>query len=154
MHMANQLDPNTNTQVPVISFLFQNLALVLFFASGGHGEVIGAFVRSFDVYPPGSLPETAVLLSAVLSFAAMVVTVGLKIAAPVFLLLVVVSVCVGFLAKMAPTLHILEASFPIRIMAALFLMVLFLPSMMSAFDEAASGSGIDNRQHEECWRSP
>ena len=50
MHMANQLDPNTNTQVPVISFLFQNLALVLFFASGGHGDVIGAFVRSFEAF--------------------------------------------------------------------------------------------------------
>ena len=141
MHMANQIDPNTNTQLPVIGFLFQNLAIVLFFMSGGHGIILSAFMKSFDHYPPGTLPDTAVLMPSLLSFASIVITAGLRIAAPVFLLLVIVTVCVGFLAKMAPTLHILEASFPIRIMVALVLMVMFLPAMMAGFDETMHSVG-------------
>jgi flagellar biosynthetic protein FliR len=135
MHMANQIDPNTNTQLPVIGFLFQNIAIVLFFVSGGHQIVLNAFMKTFDLYPPGALPETGVLLATLLSFASLVISAGLKIAAPVFLLLVVVTVCVGFLAKMAPTLHILEASFPIRILVGFTLLVMFLPAMMAGFDD-------------------
>jgi len=141
MHMANQIDPNTSTNMPVIGFFFQNMAMVFFFAAGGHRIVLQAFVRSFDMQPPGVTPDVDVLLPSLLSFASLVMTAAIKIAGPVFLLLIIVSVCVGFLAKMAPNLHILEASFPIRILAGFILLVIFMPGMMGAFDAALNDVG-------------
>jgi len=141
VHMANQVDPNTHTQVPVTGFLFRNMGVILFFASGGHRIVLAAFARSFDANPPGSLPPPDAMIDTVLGFTGMVLAAGLKIAAPVFFILVVVTVCIGFLAKMAPNLHILEASFPIRILSGLLLMVLMMPVIMEAFEDVLEQAG-------------
>lgn len=141
IHMANQVDPNTRTQLPITAFLFRNMGIILFFAAGGHHLVLRAFSHSFDAWPPGSMPPPDVLMPALLDFSGLVLTGALKVAAPVFFVLVVVTVCVGILAKMAPQLHVLEASFPIRILSGMLLLVIFLPSMMDAFDDLLESTG-------------
>ena len=63
-----------------------------------------------------------------------------------FIVLVIVTISVGFLAKVAPQLHILEASWPIRIASGLTLMILFLPQIMSAFETALDTMGVNLHQ--------
>jgi flagellar biosynthetic protein FliR len=141
LNMANQVDPVTRTSQPLLSHLFQAMALVLFFAAGGHGLVLGALVRSFEAVPPGTFTPRPALALALVSCTGDLMEAALRIAGPVFVLLVALSVCVAFLAKVAPALNILEASYPVRILGTLVLLVLFLPAMMRAFDDLLAAAG-------------
>ena len=135
INLADQVDPTTRHNVPILSHLLGTMAVILFFTAGGHEMVVGAFMRSFAAYPVGSLPDPQALGGFLVDFTGAMVVAGIRLAAPVFLVMVIVTVTVGFLAKVAPQLHVLEASYPIRIVAALILLVLFLPKMVYSFDD-------------------
>lgn len=142
LNMANQVDPVTRASQPLLSHLFQAIALVLFFGAGGHGMVLGAVLRSFESVPPGRFVPGPATADAVLSFTGTMMAAGLRFAGPTFLLLVVLTVCIGFLAKVAPALNILEASYPVRILGALALLATFLPWMMDVFDGLLETAGL------------
>lgn len=134
MHMSAQMDPSSKTSLPLIAFLWRNIAIVLFFSSGCHFLVMGAFLESYEILPVGEIPDPELLKNALLTYASAILSAGLRLAAPVFFVLTLVTVSVGFLTKMAPKLHVLEASFPIRIIASMVLMVAFMPRMIETMD--------------------
>lgn len=132
--LAAQVDPTTRHPLPFLGFLFQNLALLLFFAAGGQAMVLGAITGSYAAIPVGQAPNMDYLLEFVLELSTGVIVTGVRIAAPVFFVMIVVTVGVGLLAKVAPNLGLLEASYPIRILGALVLLVIFLPTFGDVFD--------------------
>lgn len=146
LNLSNQVDPVTGLSQPLLSQLFMSLAALLFFLSGGHALVLTALVASFDGVKPGTFALGPELFEPLLGFTLAMIGAGVKMAAPVFVLLIVVTVCVGFLAKVAPQLHILEASWPVRIASGLLLMVLFLPQMLETFEGVLQAMGV--RLHE------
>ncbi|MAG56838.1 MAG: hypothetical protein CMJ83_11145 [Planctomycetes bacterium] len=143
LNLANQVDPVTGMSQPLMSQLFMSLAALMFFISDGHEIVLSALIGSFDGVPPGSFSLGPELLDPLLAYTVGMIGAGVKMAAPVFILLIVITVCVGFLAKVAPQLHILEASWPIRILSALVLTVLFLPNIMGSFDSVMDAMGVN-----------
>ena len=142
LNVANQVDPITGLSQPLLSHLFMSIAGILFFAAGGHEVILSALISSFESVRPGTFSLTPDMFEAMLAFTLAMIGAGVKMAAPVFIVLIIVTICVGFLAKVAPQLHILEASWPIRIASGLILMVLFLPQIMAAFDRALDTMGV------------
>ena len=65
--------------VPLLAFLFQNLALVLFFAVGGHGLVLGALIGSFEAFPVGEFPPTERWAPFLLSWSGQVLATGSQV---------------------------------------------------------------------------
>lgn len=59
---------------------------------------------------------------------------GLAFAAPVMVLLVLVSILMGLLSRMVPHLNVLEVGFSIRIILALLAMFTFAPLVEPAID--------------------
>ena len=146
LNLSNQIDPITGLSQPLLSQLFMSLGALIFFISGGHALVLTALVSSFDGVQPGSFSLGPEMFEPLLGFTLAMIGAGVKMAAPVFILLIIVTVCVGFLAKVAPQLHILEASWPLRIASGLVLMILFLPQMLETFDGVLQFMGV--RLHE------
>lgn len=68
-----------------------------------------------------------------MAFSSDMVTAAFRMAGPALLILMIVTACIALLAKVAPALHVLEASYPIRLLAGFGLMFLFLPDFSTSF---------------------
>jgi flagellar biosynthetic protein FliR len=127
LNLANQVDPISGQPVPLIGYLYEVLAVILFFAMHAHHALIAALVRSFQGVPPGKFAFDERLAASLAGFGGGVIESAIRLAAPVFAALVLLSVMIGLLSKVAPQWHILDTSYPIRAGAGLFLVFASLP---------------------------
>jgi flagellar biosynthetic protein FliR len=127
LNLANQVDPISGQPVPLIGYLYEVLGVILFFAMHAHHAIIGALVRSFEGMPPGRFVLDERLAASLVGFGGGVIESAIRLAAPVFAALVLLSVMIALLSKVAPQWHILDTSYPIRAGAGLFLVFASLP---------------------------
>ncbi|MBU2503295.1 flagellar biosynthetic protein FliR [bacterium] len=124
--IVNSFDPTTQSQVSVLGQLYYLLTVLLFFATGTHHILVGAMVRSCEILPPFSGIQTAGASWFLLQEFGEVFAVGLRIAAPVVLVLLLVSSAMGVIVKTVPQLNILVVGFPIKIGVGVFVFGLSL----------------------------
>jgi flagellar biosynthesis protein FliR len=127
LNLANQIDPINGQPVPLIGYLYEIIAVVLFFAMHAHHALLGAIVRSFESVRPGRFVLDEKLAASLAGFGAGVIESSIRLAAPVFVALVLLSVMVGLMSKVAPQWHMLDTSYPIRAGIGLFLVFASLP---------------------------
>ncbi|MFW5836890.1 MAG: flagellar biosynthetic protein FliR, partial [Desulfovibrionaceae bacterium] len=75
---------------------------------------------SFKLVPPGSLFLTPEVGRQVLTFAAQIFTMAIRIAAPVVAAIFMVDLALGLISKVSPQIHVLMLGFPIKITVGLF----------------------------------
>jgi flagellar biosynthetic protein FliR len=127
LNLANQIDPISSQPVPLIGYLFEVMSVILFFAMNAHHALLGALVRSFQALKPGRFTLDDRLVASLVGFGGGVIEAAVRLAAPVFAALVLLSVMIGLMSKVAPQWHILDTSYPIRAGAGLFLVFASLP---------------------------
>lgn len=152
LNLAQQVDPISNSQQTIIASLLVYAGYVLFFAMDAHVRVLEAIVESFRLVPPGQFAVGGDLAEHLIEFTVWVFLTGLRMAAPVYFILLIVTITVGFLAKVAPQLNVLEASWPIRILSAMILLILFVEPVVSAFQFAVDGMAANLMQVLEAVR--
>jgi flagellar biosynthetic protein FliR len=122
MTMVNVLDPQSGTQVPVVSRFVYIVFVLIFLFANGHLVVIKALVDSFKVIPPGLVafwaPET---FSEVMLAVGRMYILAVKVAAPVVGLLFCAKVSFGIVAKAVPQMQVLFVGMPLYILAGLVL---------------------------------
>ncbi|MBU1071993.1 flagellar biosynthetic protein FliR, partial [bacterium] len=115
------------------------LAVLLFFALDGHHALIGAMVNSCRLVPPFAPLEVAAgSWLAAEGFAAFF-AIGLRVAAPVILVLLLVSVAMGFIVKTVPQINILVVGFPIKIAVGLAALGVSLTFFNQVFQSLVGG---------------
>ena len=126
-NMSAIADPATGLNTPLITRIYEGLFLLGLLAVDGHHLLMRALVDSFERAPVGRIAlETGLWHGVRLLFSEMF-TAGLTFAAPVTVLLVLVSLLIGLLARAVPQLNVLEVGFTLRIVVALFAMYVFAP---------------------------
>lgn len=133
--MAEILDPMSGEPFGPVSMLAEMLFILLFFASEGHHFLLKMLQRSYHVFPLGSLPEIGNLTNMVVQSGAAMMMTGLKIAAPVLALFMVLIVVLAILARIMPDMNLLFVSMPINIGAGLISLIIFLPLMIDFVKE-------------------
>ncbi|MBK9303286.1 MAG: flagellar biosynthetic protein FliR [bacterium] len=117
--MVNTIDPQGMGQVSVLANLYYLLAVMIFFAVDGHHTLIAVCAQSCVLVPPLqpiSLDAGSWLVAQ--EFAGFF-ELGLRIAAPVAVVLLLVNVAMGFIVKTVPQINILVVGFPITIAVGL-----------------------------------
>jgi flagellar biosynthetic protein FliR len=113
--MVNLIDPQSHAQVTVIAE-FQNLmALLVFLVLDVHHVLIAAVLESFRTAPPGAFALAGVGLRAVVALAGDVFSLGVRIAAPVMVALLLSNATLGLLARTVPQLNVFVVGFPLNI---------------------------------------
>ncbi len=126
-NMSMIADPATGISTPLITRIYEGLFLLGLLAVDGHHVMMRALADSFDRAPIGRIQlELGVIHTARVLFSEMF-TAGLTFAAPVTVLLVLVSLLIGLLARSVPQLNVLEIGFTLRIIVALVAMLAFAP---------------------------
>jgi flagellar biosynthetic protein FliR len=118
---ASLVDPQSGARNGVLSALYANVTLMVFLAVDGHHQLLKALAASYAALPlgAGTWQATADLAPLVARTLGTVFVLGVRIAAPVVLVLVVVEIALGLLSRAAPQLNIPVNASPVRLFTGL-----------------------------------
>ncbi len=125
--MANLIDPASQAQITVIAHWQQLIVLLVFLALDVHHLLLRALLESFQIAPPGLASLNAGGLRGVIVVAADLFSIGVRIAAPVLVVLLLVNAAMGVLARSMPQMNVFVVGFPINVGVGLFVMGASLP---------------------------
>lgn len=137
-------DPTTNNQLPDLGRLLSDLTVVLFLLIGGHYVVIHAIAGMGGTLVPGTFIVGANSVAELLSRFGDIFSMGVMLAAPVLVALMVTQFVLGLISRAVPTLNVFIVSFPLTIGIGLVLMILALPDIVVFMRERFLGieSGV------------
>lgn len=139
--MAEILDPLTGERSQPVGSLLEMIFVVAFLSANGHHLFLSVISRSYETFPVGRIPTTAVLASGVIKAGSTMLMLGLKLAAPILAAFLLLMVILAVLARIIPEMNILFISLPLRVGMGLFLMAIFLPFFNSFVSEFADWMG-------------
>jgi flagellar biosynthetic protein FliR len=141
-NMATQVDPS-GVNTPLITQMHEGLFLIGLFALDGHHLVVRALSDSFVRAPVGGVGLPQAMPETLLRLVADMYAAGLTFAAPVLVVMVLVSVLIGLLGRAVPSINVMEVGFTLRILGALVAMFVFAPLlapvMRALYGSLASG---------------
>jgi flagellar biosynthesis protein FliR len=105
--LVNILDPNTQIESTVVSFFHQSLAMLIFLGLDVHHWILRAVVRSFEYLPPGSATLNPLFVQALVHEGAIVLDLGIQIAAPVLAATLLADVVLGLMGKASPQMPLM-----------------------------------------------
>jgi flagellar biosynthetic protein FliR len=132
--MAAAVDPATGTRVAVVSQMYEILFLLALLGVNGHHWLLRALSESFVRAPIGHIEIQTGIASSATALVGELFAAGIAFATPVLVLLALVSLVVGLLARTVPQLNVLEFGFNLRIGAALLGMLAFTPVLAPNMD--------------------
>lgn len=127
---ASMVDPNTGTQVPVLSQFYVILLTLVFLALDGHLIFIGVVAESFQTLPVGVTGLSKDGLWALVLWGGSMYEGAVKIALPAIASLLLINLTFGVVTRSAPQFNIFSIGFPVTMVAGFFVMLTTLPSML------------------------
>lgn len=124
---ANVLNPESQTQRPLLSEIYFIMGLLVFFSINGHHYLILAFEKSFDTMPLGKFVVTGMtgpLMEQLFYLFAQIFVVALIISAPICGVLTLIDILMGLIARTAPQMNVLIISFSIKIYVGLLTLLI------------------------------
>ena len=124
------LNPTSGGQSPVITQAYTYLASMLFIAIGAHQWLFSAIYNSFKTIPIGyTFVFSPQIVAQIITISGQMFNIGLSIALPIFGVLFITDVLLGFTSKMMPQMNIFMVSLPLKIYLGLLLSLLFMRPM-------------------------
>lgn len=125
--MISMLDPNTNSNSTLIERLLYWTGLILFFMVDGHHMLITQLIDSFNAVSLGRFilnQETAsIIIEVFIQFFIM----GLKIAIPIVLIIIITELTLGLVGRAVPQLNVMILGLPLKIIVGLTTLILAMP---------------------------
>ncbi|HLH38168.1 MAG TPA: flagellar biosynthetic protein FliR [Bryobacteraceae bacterium] len=136
---ASTIDPSSQADSGVLQVLMGLVSGLLFFATGIHREIIRVLGASFEKFPAGSWAPAISSMDGIARLGGGMFTLGLRLAMPVMAMLFLLELALALLGRIAQQLNLLSLSFPVKMLAALAMLVALGPVMAELF-EGASGA--------------
>jgi flagellar biosynthetic protein FliR len=105
--LVNILDPNTQVESTVVAFFHQSMAMLIFLSLDVHHWILRAVAHSFEYLPPGTVTLNPMFAKAVLHEGAIVLELGIQIAAPVLAATLLMDLILGLLGKASPQMPLM-----------------------------------------------
>lgn len=140
MAIAASVDPVGGAHAPIFGQFFIVLLTVLFLGTGAHLDWISLVVESYRVFPPGSVWLTPARMQLIAGFGGEMILVGLAMALPVVLLLLVVQILTGVIGRSAPALNLYALALPAGVLAGLAAMIAAFSLVAERLTDLAHGA--------------
>jgi len=127
------IDPQTNVESTVFSFIHNFIALLLFLLINGHHWFLQAVAESFQFMSVGGMNIQGPLVELIVHLSSQVFVIGLKIAAPILVVTIVTDIVIGIIGRAAPQIHILILGLPLKLLvgfSCLSFSLYFIPSYL------------------------
>ncbi len=133
MSLASVASPDFDASVPVFGQLLHMLMLAIFVLGGGHQYVLHTFMRIFQQMPPGHTHFSMPLLETLTEITSYSFTLGLQLAAPMMVALMLTILIMGLISRTMPQFNILAVGFSINSMVMLGAMLLSMGILVRLF---------------------
>ena len=138
--VANIFDPVTQSQEAVVGQIATTTAMLIWLAVGAHHLLLMALSDSFHLLPIGASWSFHGWMALSDAVAAMFVT-GLRLMAPIMVLLLFVYVALGLLARTVPQIQVFFVSAPLTVALGLLVFALSLPAFVMALEQSYAHLG-------------
>jgi flagellar biosynthetic protein FliR len=129
------VDPITNMQSSILAQVYAMVASVVFILTGGDHLVVLGLARSYDLIPLESVPSLPALASLVTDGLASIALIGIEIAAPVVIALVITDAAFGIVSRVVPQMNVYFVGLPAKILAGLGVAAASLPFVAVHFQD-------------------
>lgn len=136
LSLGSLIDPATGVRNNVLAILYANVVTVICFATNVHHLLMRALADSYTALPVGLGGVGAGLGANVAHLLGLVFILGVRIAAPVIVVLLLVELALGLLARVAPSLNMMTAGAPVRVVVGLLVVAASmsaLPALLSRY---------------------
>lgn len=147
--ISSIIDPSQGTQTQIMSVMQTLLATLMFLSMNIHHLFIRTIVDSFRIVPLGSWHMNAEILSFLVKGTSDIFVLGIRLAAPVMVALLLTSVTLGIMARAFPQMNIFMVSMPLNIGIGFLVLGLTLPIF---FHVLSAAFGAVNGQIESLFR--
>jgi len=134
---ASTIDPASQADSGVLQVLMSLITGLLFFTLGIDRELVRILGVSFEKFPAGAWAPAAASLDGVLRLGSGIFAIGLRLAMPVIALLLLLDLALALLGRMQQQLQLLSLAFPIKMLAALAILVTLAPVVARIFSASA-----------------
>lgn len=139
--MASVLDPHSETQTIAFAELQYVLVALLFLSLDGHHIYLATILQSFKVVAIGGanlLANGDSIVQYLIHMSAEVITLGLKLSAPVMVVVLLLNASFGIMTRAVPQMNVMTVSFAANILVGLGVAIVTLPGFVNmvgaAFD--------------------
>ena len=130
LSISQALNPVSGATSPVITRAYSYLASMIFIIIGAHQWLFAALYNSFKSMPVGyTFTFSPELADQIIHMTSHLFDISLSIALPIFGVLFITDVLLGFTSKMMPQMNIFMVSMPLKIYLGLLLSLIFMRPM-------------------------
>jgi flagellar biosynthetic protein FliR len=112
--IINLIDPQSEVEAPVFSFLENFLGLLFFLLINGHHWLFLAVSSSFSYLPVSGIHLQGPFVGEVIRLSSLTFVSGLQVAAPVVAVTIITDTVIGIIGRAAPQINILIVGMPLK----------------------------------------
>ncbi len=131
--IATSIDPASGAQSGALGTFFGLVLSLLFYAIGAHLLWFELLIESYRLLPAGQFAFGAWRAESVVMFMGYGLATAAAIALPVVLVLLLVQVVTGLIARSAPSLNLFALGLPAGVLAGIAALIIALPVMEEQF---------------------
>jgi len=120
-------DPATSNHTSVVGQFFTLLASLVFLSLNAHMLIVATIVSSYEAIPVFGATLPTELGEEVMRLSRQMFVIGLKLAAPVLVMILVINVLLAILGRAVSQINVFVLSFPITIAGGLAVLSLAMP---------------------------
>jgi len=125
--VSEVLDPVTRQQTPAIGQFYVFLAGIVFIFVNGHQWLFNSIYSSYHTIPIGlDFHLTGHMVERIIFYTSQIFVIAFGIIVPIYGVLFVADVALGFVSKMMPQMNIFMVAMPFKIYVGLVLMMFFM----------------------------
>lgn len=121
------VDPMTGNQNAILAQVYSLFAMMIFVVSGGMGLMIMGLAKTYTLVPLGTFPSSNALAALALHSVEQVPLIGLELAAPVLIAVVVADAVFGIISRAVPQMNVLVLGLPAKVLLAFAIVGASLP---------------------------
>jgi flagellar biosynthetic protein FliR len=137
---AATIDPINNSQSAVLAQLYSLFAVMVFMLTGGDTVMLEGLAASYRVVPIDSFPDMTELAQQIVPLAGQVFVIGLEIAAPVVIALIVTDAAFGLIARAVPQMNVFFVGLPAKILLGFAVIGASLPFVAARVSDQLEAS--------------
>lgn len=131
--MVSVIDPESQQEESIMGSLNYLIFTLIFLLINGHHLIIEAFNQSLRLVPLGLVNYNGNFVSEIFNRAPEFFTIGIKIAAPVVVPLIMLSVVLGIISRAVPRLEVFLISFPLNILMSFLIIIYYMDDLVRYF---------------------
>ncbi|WP_206869039.1 fused FliR family export protein/FlhB family type III secretion system protein [Clostridium zeae] len=138
LSMISMFDPNTKSNSSLLSRVLYWVAILIFFIVDGHHMLIKELSSSYKIVGIGKSIIFQNSIMSILNSFTQYFIIGLKIAIPIVLIIIITDLTMGLISRTVPQLNIMILGMPIKMLVGIASFMIALPMIIKAIVAAFS----------------